>query len=157
MSAHSESNETTRDDEPQNESNSSDNDFDDDDVLRISDRGSPGYQLKNASMTESYSEIINSPTRSRNSTGDEAGAQSGPYPIPKRRPGSLSTMGKICKISFFQSQSKSCHLKLVFVISAPFPQGTVSVGDGNMMQFVADNLEYKIKVASPVSKKGNLH
>lgn len=100
MSANSESNDTTRDDEQQNDSNSSDNDFDDDDVLRENERGSPGHQLKNASMTESYSEIVNSPTRSRNSTGDDAGGAhsgpSGPYPIPKRRPGSLSTTGKIC-------------------------------------------------------------
>lgn len=42
--------------------------------------------------------------------------------------------------------------------SASFPynlEGTVSV-DGNMTHFVAENLEYKIKIASPVTKVGNV-
>lgn len=41
-----------------------------------------------------------------------------------------------------------------FYIFAAFPQGTVSIGDGNMMHFVADNLEHKIKAASPNTRKG---
>lgn len=44
------------------------------------------------------------------------------------------------------------------LISALFPynlEGTVSV-DGSMTSFVAENLEYKIKLASPVLKKGEL-
>lgn len=37
---------------------------------------------------------------------------------------------------------------------AAFPHGSVSIDDDtNMTHFVADNLEYKIKIASPVSKK----
>lgn len=40
-------------------------------------------------------------------------------------------------------------------VSALFPlDGTVSV-DGSMTSFVAENLEYKIKLASPVLRKGN--
>lgn len=95
------------DDDPDNESHSSDNDFqdddddDDDDDPRngIGRRGAPikarGGSLQHASMTESYSEIMNSPSGS----GDEGavGGASGPYPIPRRRPGSLPTIEKNCK------------------------------------------------------------
>lgn len=99
MSAKSESKQTASDDDKDNDSaSSSDNDFqDEDDERRISGHGS---QLQHASMTESYSEILNSPTDSNGqafSIGEETAATSGPYPIPKRRPGSLPTAGKNCK------------------------------------------------------------
>lgn len=38
-------------------------------------------------------------------------------------------------------------------ISDSFPTGSLSVDDTNMTHFVADDLEYKIKIASPVSKR----
>lgn len=38
--------------------------------------------------------------------------------------------------------------------ASSFPRGSVSVDDGNMTHFVADNLEYKIKIASPATRKG---
>lgn len=37
--------------------------------------------------------------------------------------------------------------------SASFPHGSLRVDDGNMTHFVADNLEYKIKAASPKDGK----
>lgn len=40
------------------------------------------------------------------------------------------------------------------IVLAAFPHGSVSIDDDtNMTHFVADNLEYRIKIASPVSKK----
>lgn len=48
---------------------------------------------------------------------------------------------------------KFIYLRIQFA-SATFPHGSVSIDDDtNMTHFVADNLEYKIKIASPVSKK----
>lgn len=47
-------------------------------------------------------------------------------------------------------------MSFVHFVSALFPlDGTVSV-DGSMTSFVAENLEYKIKLASPVLRKGSL-
>lgn len=40
---------------------------------------------------------------------------------------------------------------IFFLFTASFPNGSVSIDDGNMTHFVAEDLEYKIKIASPVS------
>lgn len=65
-------------------------------------RGGRG-SLANASMTESYSEIMNSPTDSGGGLLDDviAGSSTGPYPIPKRRPGSLPMGARNCKLTCF--------------------------------------------------------
>lgn len=87
-------------------SDSTDNDFQDEydggemaAGIRIKGRSS---QLANASMTESYSEILNSPTDSGSGLLDDvAGPSTGSYPIPKRRPGSLPTGGRNCACTRF--------------------------------------------------------
>ncbi|XP_031626885.1 BLOC-1-related complex subunit 6 [Contarinia nasturtii] len=85
--------------------------------------------LAKASMTESYSEILNSPTTHTNELPIESNAS---IVIPRRRPSSLNR--------HHSSQSS-------------FPHGSLRVDDGNMTHFVADNLEYKIKTASPKDGK----
>lgn len=142
-----------------NNTNDGSGDEDDESAAGVRIRGRTS-QLANASMTESYSEILNSPTDSGGGLLDDvAGPSSGPYPIPRRRPGSLPTGAKNCELHSDAGVCKNysnwcvCVL-LMFCVAASFPQGIV--GDGNMMHFVADNLEYKIKAASPNPRKGNV-
>lgn len=81
--------------------------------------------MTNTLMTESYSEILNSPTTD---TYDASGAQANTtIVITKRKPHSSS---------HHQSSQSS------------FPHGSVRVDESKMTHFVADNLELKIKSAS---------
>lgn len=121
------------DDEQAYESHSSDNDFqdddddeDDDDNDRTGPMGAPikirGGSLQHASMTESYSEILNSPTGS----GDEGAT--GPYPIPKRRPGSLPTIEKNCKwlwwvVALSAVECELSHFYCPFIVCSIFSSG----------------------------------
>lgn len=124
MSTKSESKQTASDDDKNNDTASSDNDFQDDDddggdgERRISGHGS---QLQHASMTESYSEILNSPTDSNGaafSIGEETAATSGPYPIPKRRPGSLPTAGKNCECNRWARMMNDSLMRVSLIVTA---------------------------------------
>lgn len=130
MSTKTESKQMASDEDKNNDSASSDNDFQDDDddggdgEGQISGHGS---QLQHASMTESYSEILNSPTDSNGaafSIGEEMAATSEPYPIPKRRPGSLPTAGKNCE---YNRQSWMMNKSLMRVTGMVTPEKVLSI------------------------------
>lgn len=116
--------------------------------------------LAKASMTESYSEILNSPIAETNDGPIESNA---PIFIAKRRPSSLTRHhSSQCKFKHWANYDLLTNdtFRLLdrfnngfLQLSASFPHGSVRVDESNMTHFVADNLEYKIKTASPKDGK----
>lgn len=99
-----------------------------------------------AAMTESYSEIA----YTQNFFGTESGANGGGGDEDSANPADASGFSSS---SSSQTRKRPDSLDCDKRKDASFPynlEGTVRV-DGNMTHFVAENLEYKIKLASPVT------
>ncbi|XP_055639659.1 BLOC-1-related complex subunit 6 [Toxorhynchites rutilus septentrionalis] len=106
--------------------------------------GPDGDELEDipATMTESYSEIAYTQNFFGSSNVDEQ------YGGSSNNPGSGSSSS-----SSSQTRKRPDSLICDKIKDVSFPynlEGTVRV-DGNMTHFVAENLEYKIKLASPVT------
>lgn len=112
--------------------------------------------LAKASMTESYSEILNSPIAETNDLPVESNA---PIVIPRRRPSSLSRHHSnqckclLCEILCCHYYFHLQFLLILVCVSASFPHGSLRVDECNMTHFVADNIEFKIKASSPKDGK----
>lgn len=102
-------------------------------------------------MTASYSEI-SFPSSSVAAGNNPAGIASIPEYKEKKlsqRPITLGYGIHICVVLF----CRVFNFNIFVLASFPYNlEGTVSV-DGKMTNFVAENLEYKIKLASPVLRK----
>lgn len=126
---------------------------DDDDDNSIEARYTGGCKLIKSAMTESYSEILNSPSEEMHEIMAEHGIQ---IDIPKRKTSSSNRASSSqCKLFKFiiLSDLKLIHFRF-FSLSAGFPRGSVRVDDSNMTHFVADDLVNKIRIASPSTSKG---
>lgn len=71
----------------------------------------------------------------------------------RRHWAAINLVNVICQILFVFRQTICCILLNSYVYPAAFPHGTVRVDDSNMTHFVADNLEFKIRTASPKGSK----
>lgn len=127
--------------EEQNLENNDDDDEDDEDENSV--KAADENRLAKSAMTESYSEILNSPLFADSEIPEQQ------IDIRKRRPTSLSRkQSSQCTFPFSFRQS-ICPKQVFISILASFPHGSVRVDESNITHFVADDLEYKIKIASP--------